>query len=66
MILISLFTSVVCMKLLDAGGCTTVIDCISRNVPIIINRHESLIEFLGKDYPLFYDDESQLQGLLTE
>jgi hypothetical protein len=54
------------MKLLDAGGCTTVIDCISRNVPIIINRHESLIEFLGKDYPLFYDDESQLQGLLTE
>ncbi len=46
--------SIVCMKLLDAGGCTVVFDCISRNIPIIINRHPVLEVFLGVDYPLFY------------
>lgn len=53
-----LSSSVVLLKLKGAGGCTTVIECIARNIPIVVNRLPALEEYLGKNYPLFYDTET--------
>lgn len=33
-----------------------VMQCIACNIPILVNRHPALEEYLGVDYPLFYDD----------
>jgi len=53
------------LNLIEAGGCTTVIECISRNTPIIINRLESLEEYLGKSYPLFYESVEQAEAIFS-
>lgn len=47
--------NIVFLNLVDCSAVNTVIECIVRNTPIIINRLEPLEEFLGKTYPGFYD-----------
>jgi polysaccharide pyruvyl transferase WcaK-like protein len=38
----------------DPSASNTVIECIVRNTPLIVNRYPALEEALGKDYPGFY------------
>ena len=48
---------------LYASTCNNVIlECIKTNCPIIINRLPSIEAYLGKDYPLFFDNIEQLQN----
>jgi len=46
--------NVVFLNLLDCSACNTVIECIVRNTPIIVNRLPALEEILGQHYPGFY------------
>ena len=57
--------NIVFLDLVDCSAANTIIECITRNTPIIINRHPAVEEYLGKDYPLFYDDIDDVNGLLT-
>lgn len=50
-----LHKSVVFIKLEDASAVNTLIECMMRNTPILINRLEAVVEYLGPDYPLYYD-----------
>jgi hypothetical protein len=50
-----LASSVVFLKLLDASAVNTVLECLVRGTPIIVNRLPALEEVLGVDYPGFYD-----------
>lgn len=59
-----LSSSVVFLKLHDAGAVNTVLECIARNTPVIVNRVPALEELLGKDYPLFYDRMDQVYQFL--
>jgi hypothetical protein len=43
-----------CLK--DCSAVNTVIECMARSTPLVVNRHPALEELLGKDYPGFYDD----------
>ena len=47
--------SVVFLNLLDAPANTTAIECLARNCPLVVNRLPGLEEYLGVDYPLFYE-----------
>jgi glycosyltransferase involved in cell wall biosynthesis len=38
----------------DANSLSLLMECISRNAPILINAHSAFREVLGDDYPLFY------------
>jgi hypothetical protein len=46
--------NIVFLNLVDASASNTVIECIVRNTPLIINRLPALEEALGPDYPGFY------------
>lgn len=46
--------NVVFIHLIDASAVNTVIECIVRNTPIIVNNHPAIVELLGNDYPLFF------------
>lgn len=48
--------SIIFLNLKDASAVNTVIECIVRNTPLIVNRLPSLEEYLGTDYPGFYDN----------
>ena len=57
--------NIVFIKLEDASAVNTVIECIVRNTPIIVNRLPALEEVLGKRYPLFYNSINDVKNLLT-
>lgn len=47
--------NIIFVCLYDASANNTVIECIVRNTPILINPLEAVKEYLGEDYPLYYD-----------
>lgn len=47
--------SIILLNLLDAGAVTTVIECLVRGTPILVNRVGGIPEYLGDDYPLYCD-----------
>lgn len=47
--------NLVFINLLDASANNCVIECIVRNTPLLVNRHPAAKEYLGADYPFFYD-----------
>jgi hypothetical protein len=49
-----LATSVVFLDLIDASAVTTVVECLVRGTPLLINRIEPVEEYLGADYPLYF------------
>jgi hypothetical protein len=47
------------VKLVDASTVNTVIECLIRNTPILINKHPAVVEILGEDYPLYFSEEKK-------
>lgn len=39
----------------------TILDCIIRNTPIIINRTSAAEDYLGKNYPLFFENIDEIK-----
>jgi hypothetical protein len=46
--------SVVFLDLYDSIANNAVVECISRQTPILVNPIDSVVEYLGKDYPFYY------------
>jgi hypothetical protein len=57
--------NIVFIDLYDAGANNTVLECIARNTPIIVNRIQGVIEYLGKDYPLYFDNLTEVPSLIN-
>ena len=57
--------NIVFINLFDAAANNTVLECILRRTPIIINRLMATEYYLGTDYPLFFDDIKDVPKLLT-
>ena len=47
--------------LVDSVANNVVLECIKYNTPIIVKRIPSVEEYLGVDYPLFFNDISELK-----
>jgi hypothetical protein len=60
----TLARSVVFLNLFDATANTTVVECLVRATPLIINRLTGAEEYLGIDYPLFYETLEEAAALL--
>lgn len=65
--------NIVFINLIDASAVNTLIECIVRNTPIIINKIDSVVELLGDDYPLYYNSNTnyfninlQIENLLNK
>jgi hypothetical protein len=59
-------SSVVLNEYWDVSASNTIIEAIARCTPILVNRHPALVEYLGADYPLFFDDLSDVRALLED
>ena len=53
------------IDLFDSAANNTVLECITRNTPIILNRTPGVLEYLGSGYPLYFDNLSDVKFLLT-
>ena len=52
--------NIVVTEVFDASASNGVLDCITRNTPIIINKHPAVVEYLGEDYPLYFSDPKDI------
>ena len=50
-----LTSSVIFCDYIDCSVSNTIVECILTGTPIILNRHPAIEEYLGKDYPLYFD-----------
>jgi hypothetical protein len=57
--------AIVFLDLSDASAVNTVLECVVRATPLIINRHPAVEEVLGRDYPGLYDDLVQAASMVT-
>ncbi len=57
--------NIVFIDLFDAAANNTIIECIVRNTPIIVNKLPAVIEYLTEDYPLLFDHLNQVNDLLS-
>jgi hypothetical protein len=49
-----LASNILILNLYDSSANNTVIECIVRNTPLLVNRLEAVEEYLGSDYPFYY------------
>jgi len=48
--------NIVFLDLIDCSAVNTVLECLVRNTPLIVNRHPAIEEILGTEYPGFYNN----------
>lgn len=51
----ALSCNIVLLDVLDASANNTVIECMVRGTPLLARRHPAIAEYLGRDYPFFFD-----------
>jgi hypothetical protein len=56
--------NLVFIDLFDAAANNTVLECIIRNTPLIVNRIEGVVDYLGENYPLYYNDLDEVPSLI--
>jgi hypothetical protein len=61
-----LTNNIVFLNLVDGSAVNTLVECIVRNTPIFINRHPAVVELLGRNYPLYYENPSDINKLLND
>lgn len=57
---------VVFLDVEDAVASTTVVECIARATPLLVNKVGALPEYLGDDYPFYYDDLDEAAAKLAD
>ena len=59
-------SSCIFCDLADSVANNVVLECIKYNTPIVVKRIPSVEEYLGVDYPLFFNDISELKEFTDE
>jgi len=52
--------SCIFIHLEDSCATNTVLECMKFNTPLIINKLQSVVEYLGEDYPLYFQNDEEL------
>lgn len=59
-----LLNNIVIIPLWTASANNSVLECIAMNIPAFITRLPATEEYLGKDYPLFFEEISEIEALI--
>lgn len=59
----ALARNVAITEVFDASANNVIVECAARDTPLVVNRHPAVAEYLGCDYPLFFDEVEEIPGL---
>ena len=59
-------SSILVMPLFDAAANNSILECIISNTPIFVTRCYGTVEYLGSEYPMFFDGINELNILLSD
>ena len=54
------------LDFVDAGANTTIVECITRGTPILVNPVGGVTEYLGPEYPLYFSDITEAEHKLQD
>lgn len=57
--------NIVFLDFIESSANNAIIECIARSTPMIIKRHPAVIEYLGENYPLYFDELNECKKLMT-
>lgn len=60
-----LSNNVVILDLYDSSVNNAVIECIVRTTPMFVRKMDATVECLGEDYPLFFENLSDVEQMMT-
>jgi hypothetical protein len=58
--------NIVFIDLFDAAANNTILECIVRKTPIVVNKIPGVVDYLGEGYPLYFSDLEDVPALLSE
>jgi hypothetical protein len=61
-----LSTTISFLNLFDTSANNAVLECISKNIPLLVNPHPAVVEYLGDDYPLYYMDSHDIEEKIED
>ena len=50
-----MMSSIIFLDLIDTSANNIIVECIQYHTPILINKHQGVVEYLGEDYPFYYE-----------
>lgn len=56
--------NIILVNVFNSSANNTVLECISRNTPLIVKRNPAIVEYLGIDYPLYFDTIDDINNML--
>jgi len=56
--------NIVFLDFIEASANNAIMECIATHTPVIVSRHPAVIEYLGEDYPLYFDTLEDVPRLL--
>jgi hypothetical protein len=54
------------LELCEVSANNTVLDAILMNTPLIVNKLDGVVEYLGEDYPLYFENRDEVCGMLSD
>ena len=60
-----LINNIIIIPLWNASANNSVLECIEMNIPAFITRLPSTEEYLGKDYPMFYENIKDVEFIIN-
>jgi hypothetical protein len=56
--------SIMAIEFVDCAATTVVVEGLARSAPMLLSRHPALLEYVGEDYPMFFEDVRECGQLL--
>ena len=61
-----LSSGIVFLNFYDTVANNAVVECIARNTPLVVCKHPSVIEYLGKDYPCYFTNKEEAEKIIHD
>ncbi len=61
----TLTENILYMELCEVSANNTILDAILMNTPLIVNKLDGVVEYLGEDYPLYFENRDEVYDLLN-
>ena len=58
--------SFVIIDIYEASANNAIVECIATNTPCFVRKHPAIEEYIGKDYPLFFESIEELEYKLKD
>jgi len=62
---ILLTKNIIFIDLFDASANNVIVECIVRNTPIVVNKIPAVVDYLGEDYPLYFNNIDEIPHIIT-